>query len=310
MYFPKKKSTDPKSVDKILNISPEQMRNIEKELLEFPTSRFCKLSDIYPDTNIFVSPIQDEFGSFMGMLFLFNNKRNIIPIENSIQKGSTIIEMEYKIDEIIHEVKNPLGIILNFLGLIKSESQLESVHSYGLNIEKEVERISRLLDTLKHRNDTNKNHAQHYTKMSGLIDGVSALLKPAIIGKNIEIKSEYFHDSLVEYDSDLLNQVTLNIMLNAVEAMDDQGTLTIICDEIVIDNHKYHSFSFCDTGPGIEPENINRIFEPFFTTKENEESSGIGLSICKEIIESFNGSITVTRTSEKGTVFRILLPVQ
>ena len=101
-----------------------------------------------------------------------------------------------------------------------------------------------------------------------------------------------------------LNQVFMNIILNAVQAVGDQGTLTITTSKHI--NHI--GVSIKDSGPGISAKNIDKIFDPFFTTKDVGEGTGLGLSISHGIIEKHGGNIEVKSERRKGTTFTITLP--
>jgi signal transduction histidine kinase len=95
----------------------------------------------------------------------------------------------------------------------------------------------------------------------------------------------------------------MNLILNASDAMKDGGLLKIRGQK----NHSYVEISFEDTGHGIAEEHLSRIFDPFFTTKDT--GTGLGLSVSYGIIKSFGGDILVESEIEKGTVFRVRVPV-
>jgi two-component system NtrC family sensor kinase len=109
-------------------------------------------------------------------------------------------------------------------------------------------------------------------------------------------------------DFHLIQQVFLNIISNAVQAMkaqDRPGTLTVKseCDDRAMRIH------VGDTGPGIPRDNYQKIFEPFFTTKEEGKGTGLGLSLCYEIIQDHGGDIYVSSEPGKGTCFVVELPI-
>jgi two-component system NtrC family sensor kinase len=102
-----------------------------------------------------------------------------------------------------------------------------------------------------------------------------------------------------------LNQVFMNLLINAVHAIEERGQITIKtrCYENII------TVSISDTGCGIPQEKINRIFEPFFTTKEVGKGTGLGLSIAYDIVKKHNGEINVDSQPGKGTIFTVSIPV-
>ena len=101
-----------------------------------------------------------------------------------------------------------------------------------------------------------------------------------------------------------LNQVVLNLLVNAAQAIDARGRITIStgCEADRV------WFEVADTGGGIEPEVLERIFEPFYTTKPVGQGTGLGLSISYGIVQKHHGSINVTTQPGQGTTFRVSLP--
>ena len=119
------------------------------------------------------------------------------------------------------------------------------------------------------------------------------------------VKKEYGDIPLTGCYPQQLNQVIMNILVNAAQAIEKQGDITIKTWNG--DGSIYVSIS--DTGSGIPEDKLSRIFEPFFTTKEVGKGTGLGLSICFEIVKKHNGEITVDSEEGKGTVFTIRIPV-
>ncbi len=106
-----------------------------------------------------------------------------------------------------------------------------------------------------------------------------------------------------------LQQVSTNIMLNALQAMPHGGELRIITGVAEMESRKMAQIEFSDTGCGIEQENLNKIFEPFYTSKKPGEGTGLGLSVSYGIIKDHNGELIAESQLGKGTTFRILIPV-
>lgn len=102
-----------------------------------------------------------------------------------------------------------------------------------------------------------------------------------------------------------INQVFMNLLVNAAQAIDEHGKITITTERI----GESVKIEFSDTGRGISPENLSRVFEPFFTTKPVGKGTGLGLSLSYGIIRRHNGTISVDSTVGVGTTFRIILPI-
>lgn len=110
---------------------------------------------------------------------------------------------------------------------------------------------------------------------------------------------------MVYVDKIHVQQTVVNIIMNAAQAMPEGGRIRIKTGL----NDQYVFIAISDTGVGIKEENLDRIFEPFFTTKEKEQGTGLGLSLCKRLIEANAGKIEVESKIGQGTTFTIMIPI-
>ncbi len=124
----------------------------------------------------------------------------------------------------------------------------------------------------------------------------------------IEIIKQYGNIHEVECSPGKLSQVFMNILVNAVHAIEKDGKIIISTSETEKNNKRYVLIGFKDNGCGIKPEIVEKIFEPFFTTKDVGEGTGLGLSISYSIVKKHNGFIEVETEENKGTEFKIFLP--
>ncbi len=205
---------------------------------------------------------------------------------------------------VAHEVNNPLGIIKNYLLLIKraAAGNVEA-GNYLEIVGQEIDRIARIVRELLDFHRPEKAASQPVDVLT-VIEDVLVLMDRQFENTRIEVVREFVSNlPLVMGSPENIKQVVLNIVLNACDAMTDGGRLTIRAGRV---KHGIH-ISFCDTGPGIPPEIIPRIFEPFFTTKEEGKGTGLGLAVCYGIIKRHGGTITYKNT-EVGGCFEIVLP--
>jgi len=206
-----------------------------------------------------------------------------------------------------HEINNPLAVISGRAQmLLKDEKNEKKAKALKLMVE-QTRRASKILTDLMGfaRPAMPKSEP---TNVNFVIHHVLSMVENQLRLKNIECEREFSQGlPKILADKHQLEQVFLNIVLNAEHAMEEGGTLTVSTalasakDKVLI--------KFTDTGKGIPKESLPHIFEPFFTTKEEGEGTGLGLSMSYGIITSHSGTIDVESTVGKGTTFTIELPV-
>jgi len=207
---------------------------------------------------------------------------------------------------VAHEINNPMGVILGFAqGILKTLPEDDSLRKPLTTIEKESLRCKRivqnLLDFARHSEPT-----PHLTNINELIDASCILVEHQISLQNVKLIKGY-DPALpsIMADPNQLQQVFINIMLNAYQAMPNGGTLHITTKTVGSELQVI----FADTGTGIPLENIQNIFDPFFTTKEVGEGTGLGLSVSYGIVKAHGGDIEVESQVDKGTTFVVKLPL-
>ncbi len=214
---------------------------------------------------------------------------------------------------VAHEINNPLAIIEMKAGLIKDllsmcgedcqderlmghiDSVLQSVDRCGL-ITKQLLGFAREVELNIQR-----------LKLKSVVDEVLGFLEKEASYRNIQVEVAIPDDlPPIRSDRGKLQQVILNIVNNAFQAMSQGGRLAITA---TAHDGKDVELVIADTGPGISPENMKKIFEPFFTTKRTTGGSGLGLSITYGLVKKLGGSIDVESEEGKGTTFTITLPL-
>ncbi len=207
---------------------------------------------------------------------------------------------------IAHEINNPLSIISGHAQILLMDKIADSpeIKEPLETIKKQVDRASSITDQLLQFSKRIKPKFKKSNVNETLKDTL-ALLKQQLSQDKIKIVEQLSSKPVfIQADSLQLQQVFLNLIVNASHAMPNGGTLTI--DTIVKDGKL--EIKFTDTGCGILRENLNKLFEPFFTTKES--GTGLGLSIAYGIIKAHKGDIKVKSEEGKGTTFTIILPYE
>ncbi len=209
---------------------------------------------------------------------------------------------------IAHEINNPLGGILIYSHLVLED--LPEGSPQAENLKKIIKETTRCKTIVKGLLEFARPKEPEMTSVHipDIIDKALAILERQSLFQNIVIRKEYSPLPPLVVDAAQLQQVFMNIILNAAEAMDGNGTLTIRAgpDE----TFGWLKVEFHDTGHGISPEVRKRLFEPFFTTKKIGQGTGLGLAISYGIIKKHNGEIRVAGEPGRGAVFTVLLPMK
>ncbi|MBN2462028.1 MAG: response regulator [Dehalococcoidia bacterium] len=210
---------------------------------------------------------------------------------------------------VAHEINNPLTGVIGYAQLLADRQDVpHDVKDDLQKIYEESQRTVRIVQNLL-------RFARQYKPEKNLVD-INELLERTLELEayklstgNIELSTKLAADiPLILADYNQLQQVILNIVTNAQQAMDEtkrKGKITVVTDAV----EDYARISIADNGPGIEQENITRIFDPFFTTKPEGSGSGLGLSVCHGIITEHEGNLYAESTPDKGTTFIIELPI-
>ena len=209
---------------------------------------------------------------------------------------------------IAHEINNPLGSILIYSNLLLEDTDKNSPHYE--NLKKIVKETSRCKDIVKGLLEfaRPKEPEVSLININEILESSLAIMEKQALFQNISIKKTYESDMpKIIADSAQLQQVFMNIILNAAEAMAGNGTLTLSTslntDRTLIE------LKFSDTGQGIKEEDKKRLFEPFFSTKEVGKGTGLGLAISYSIIQQHKGTIEVKSQVGEGSTFTVKLPV-
>ena len=206
---------------------------------------------------------------------------------------------------IAHEIRNQLTI-LGYAEVIKmAVPENKQVAQYVKNILDTRNRILSIVDEIR---QFAKNQEQVYEKsMSSLTDVVNTALNIMHYDKDAKKRSiikEFQTSPVLLLNRDKIVQVIINLIRNAVQATDVNGTITVTVSE----NQDHVVIAVKDNGRGIDPEHVEKIWQPFFTTK-GEYGTGLGLDICKRIIEGHSGQISCQSDYGVGTTFTIELPI-
>jgi signal transduction histidine kinase len=207
---------------------------------------------------------------------------------------------------VAHEINNPLGgITVCFKNLLRTEMDEVTKQEHIEVINDSLDRIKNIVEQLL--NFSKMTVAEKSpVALNNLVTRQLILLNYYISGKDIKVVKELSEQlPRLELDENKMGQVVMNIMINAIQAMDNGGVLTIRTGR----DNGFCEIDVEDTGRGMPADIMNNIFDPFFTTKGTGEGTGLGLSVSKGIVEQHGGIIEVDSVVNAGTKFRIRLPV-
>jgi len=205
-----------------------------------------------------------------------------------------------------HEINNPMGNILGYAKLMLKDHSLSDKQRQRLEIiSEQAEKAGTIVRRLLNYSRQHKPEMERIS-INNLIENVISLISLEAEKKNIDINMELSDLPDIKADIKQIEQVLFNIIINAVQAIESDGVITI---NTLQTDSSFIEVRIKDTGPGIHPEHINRIFDPFYTTKPVNKGTGLGLSICMGIIKEHNGGIEVQSEYGKGATFIIKLPV-
>ena len=229
-------------------------------------------------------------------------------IEKQLIKSEKMATVGILSSGIAHELRNPLNIIETArYGIEEMESSLSQDTLRKLEIiKKNVRRASGIINNLLHFS-RHSEFERELIDIEKLIDATLSLLEKEMSMRHVMLHTQYGQVPRAFFSIDSLKQVFLNVILNAIQAMPEGGSLKISTS--VSADKKWVNVNFSDTGAGISKENLPYIFSPFFTTKKAGEGTGLGLYISYSIIKREGGDISVTSREGVGTTFLVKLPV-
>ena len=253
------------------------------------------------------SLLEDENRTFLGYVILFKDLTEVRSLRREIETSQRLASVGRLAAGVAHEIRNPLSSIKGFATYFKERYKNAPEDQQTANIMiQEVDRLNRVVGQLLEFARPVTVSAKP-TSLKNLIDDSIKLVERQALKKQITISS---HNSAqideVCIDPDRINQVLLNLYLNAIESMDAGGELGV---RLSYNNgEKYFVIQVSDTGWGIQKEDLPKIFDPYYTTKSS--GTGLGLAIAHNNVEAMGGTIKVNSDPGKGTTFTLILPIK
>ena len=253
-----------------------------------------------------IFPFKDEDYKFLGTIIIIadvSQERYFNEYLLRVQKIASVAEVAAGV---AHEINNPLGIIQNYITLLKRKPAIDDDSQQKLSkVEDELQRISGIVESLLSFS-RRKTLPMKRVNLAAVLDETLLLLNHKLKEKQIALRrTQNADEAPIIGDENQLKQVIMNLVVNSIDAVAEAGTIEIALN--ARQEEGYVELAVTDNGSGIPPEVMDKIFDPFFSTKLGKKNTGLGLSICQHIIEAHQGIITCA--SAEKTIFNIRLPI-
>lgn len=294
---------------KYLQIDLKSLNDIQ-ENREFETEIYrAEKKTIH--VSLSISTVKNTKGNKVGIVLCLQDITHMKKLEEQASRTGRLTAMGEMAANIAHEIRNPLGSIELFASTLRKDLEgFEELRTVAEHISSGVKSINNIVSNLmlfvRPRQKPDFQLIDIHESLNDLF-----FYPGNLIGWNdgVELVTSYYAKPLiVKGDSELLKQIFLNLVLNAIQAMPKGGRINISTNKIKAKKRARSlvQIRFADTGSGISSEDMPRIFDPFFTTKKR--GTGLGLAIVHNIIKIHSGCIDINSTKEEGTVCIVTFP--
>jgi PAS domain S-box-containing protein len=254
--------------------------------------------------DIVKTPLLDNNRKPYGTIIVFEDITEKLSMQQQLLTSEKLASIGLLSAGVAHEINTPLTGISSYVQILQKKLA-KSKHSQILEkIEAQAERVGRIVNNLLNFARSPSETSFYQVDLRESLQGIVSLIDYKLKNMNIQLEMNLFPIKSIWAQGERLQQVFINIILNALDAMPNGGTLKID----LIQANKQAVIQIGDTGTGIQPQHLPHIFDPFFTTKGIGKGTGLGLSISYAIIKEHEGNITVKSQHGEGTMFSITIP--
>ena len=256
--------------------------------------------------NLAIAPLVSKDQQQIGRLVIFDDVTDRAELEQRLVQADKLSSIGLLAAGVAHEVNTPLAVISTYAQMLAKQVGDDSQKSLILDkIAKQTFRASEIVNSLLNFSRTSTTSFGD-VNLNRVIQETLSLLEHQLQKSGIQVKVDFEAElAPIHANAGKLQQVFLNLFLNARDAMAKGGTLEVR----TWTDESSAKIEVADTGPGISPEHLHRIYDPFFTTKAARKGTGLGLSVTYGIIQEHGGSIEVSNRRSGGARFRLDLPL-
>jgi len=292
-------------------VLPAQIHGLVDRLDEEPEIIDCQIDCTLPDDRSLpveatATALRDDSDQFFGYALLLKDLSEIQALRKEVARTQRLATVGRLAAGVAHEIRNPLSSIKGFATYFKERypDVAEDQRIAGIMIQ-EVDKLNRVVGQLLEFARP-VSIVKKWAPLMALVDDSLKLVEQRARDRNIHVARSVSPESLQGwFDPDRIHQVLLNLYLNAMEAMGNDGELRVAATRSA--DSRALIIRVSDTGPGIDPENLTHIFDPYYTTKPS--GTGLGLAIVHNIVEAHQGHIIPDSRPGKGTAMTLYLPI-
>jgi two-component system sensor histidine kinase AtoS len=263
-----------------------------------------------------MAPLKGAEGKDLGVVGVFRDVTLVRELEQQLQRSDRLAALGTMAAGLAHEIKNPLTSLLTFSRHLERKfDDADFRAKFQRVVPRELERINGITERLLELSRPSRL-AFALVRPAVLMERCLELYTETLESRDLQVVREYARDTpMIKADPDALHRAIVNLVANALEAMERGGRLTVRVGRgdaplgVVPSRRRDHAvkIEIEDTGTGVAPGDADRIFTPFFTTKDR--GTGLGLAITHKIVEDHGGTIALSSRPERGTLVTVLLPV-
>lgn len=255
--------------------------------------------------NVSMAPLMGKNEERLGLLILLDDITERIRLEDQMRQSEKLSSLGLLAAGVAHEVNTPLAVISNYAQMLAR--QMDHNDPRQVLVDKIVKQTFRASEITSNLLNFSRTASSEFADidMNVVIQDTLALVRHPLASSHVDVELLLESELPAIYgNANRLQQVFLNLFLNARDAMPSGGRLTVVSSRV----NSHIEVHVSDTGHGIRPEHVGRVFDPFFTTKSTGRGTGLGLAVSYGIIQEHAGKVEVHSGAAGGTTFRLEFP--